>query len=221
MLVISRSIRSIHLFSFSRHSQTLRSNGKWYRSEKECVLYMSQTWIQSLPSVKEKGNQEVNKLIRLTHFPTGSDFCLAIEISFFCLPSLRNRKPKAGVHFNPSVMRPHACIHSRQQIQVEFTLWLYYAQIKKIQYGEVCRICGSVVHPIHVHERAMKIFSEFGIAYQGLLKELWHWELGPPGFNLPLFLAMVMKIAICFHGTPPIIKHAMLALSTKGGHCAD
>lgn len=79
------------------------------------------------------------------------------------------------------------------------------------------------MQPIHVHERAMKILSQFGIAYQDLLKRTldWHWELGPPAFNLPLFLAMILKIAVCFHGTPPIIKHAMLALSTKGGHCAD
>lgn len=109
MLGISRSIRSIHLFSFSLHSQTLRSNGKRYRSERACVLYVSQTWIQSLPSVKEKGNQEVNKLIRSSHFPIGSDFCVAIEISFFffclpfCLKSLCNRKPKEEVHLYPSV----------------------------------------------------------------------------------------------------------------------
>lgn len=46
--------------------------------------------------------------MRSSHFPIGSDFCVAIEISFFfashfCLKSLCDRKPKEEVHLYPLV----------------------------------------------------------------------------------------------------------------------
>lgn len=175
---------------------------------------MSPTWIQSLPSVKEKGNQEVNKLMRSSHFPIGSDFCVAIEIfPFFCLPilsknlcAIENQRKKYIFILQSLISRTYTCMYSQQATDTSRFCTLIILCSDKIFSTEklkACRICGSVRHPLRVHERAMKIFSAFGIAYQGLPKRTldWHWELGSPAFILPLFLAMIMKIANCFHGT--------------------